>query len=375
MKTRISTLLCIVLLISQKTIAQPRVSEVVNKYKNAQSLQFSINTTEWSELHDKIMNWGYYIQVNQKYLDKKGLLNKADVTILGSDFYLLIDIPADSLSYYYSYYYLLDSMNKDEYWNKSKYLKFGGFPTNTWALLFYTPLEEFMFNKRHLKKRLKPHPSGYIFDMRNARIGDKMRLFINKNTLLIDSIEIKGEKHPKSFHFEYYGYNGQELKASKMFPIDKSNQYLQEIFNEKLQESKIEAQQKDSIKTSFNPVGEFKTLTLMDFWFIGCQPCHKSFPAIEKIRQTYSESQLDVKALTLNKQEDADKYKVKFGYTFDMLYDTNQYITKFDIISYPTKILITPEGDILYRAGGSKLNVDEYQIIKEIIDAYLKAQN
>jgi thiol-disulfide isomerase/thioredoxin len=160
-----------------------------------------------------------------------------------------------------------------------------------------------------------------------------------------------------------------------MFPIDKSNQYLQEIFNEKLQESKIEAQQKDSIKTSFNPVGEFKTLTLMDFWFIGCQPCHKSFPAIEKIRQTYSESQLDVKALTLNKQEDADKYKVKFGYTFDMLYDTNQYITKFDIISYPTKILITPEGDILYRAGGSKLNVDEYQIIKEIIDAYLKAQN
>lgn len=375
MKTHSSILLCIILLISQKTIAQPLVCEVVNKYRNAQSLQFSIIVKEWSELHDKMMNWSNYMQVNQKYYDKKGLLNKSDVTILDNDLSLLIRIPVDSLYYYYSSCYLIDSMEKNEYWNKSNYLKNFSFPANTGELLFYTPLEELMFKKRHLKKKLKPHPSGYIFDMRNATRGDKMRLFVNKNTLFIDSIEIKGKKYPHSIHFDYFGYNGLELKASKVFPIDKSNEYLQAIFNDRLQESIIEAQQKDSIRTNFNPAGEFEKLTLIDFWFIGCQPCHRSFPAIEKVRQTYSDSQLDIKAITFNKQKDADNYKAKFGFTFDMLYDTNNYTTKFDIKSYPTKILITPEGDILYKSFGSKLKVDEYQIIKDIIDEYLKTKN
>lgn len=358
------------LMFTPKTFTQQRVIDLINNYRNANVVNFKIKSSEFNNLHGKIINFEYYFQIINKNPAKEELLNRADITLLNSDLNLLVYIPVDSQSYFYSHYNFFRDMKKQENWNKEEYLKTFDLPINTWNIIFYTPFESLMLNKKLSKKKLKIHNSGYIFDFRHSILKEKIRLFINNKTLLIDSIHFA--KNEKKIYLDYYQYNDIQLNKSDVFPIDSNNNYLKSVFAKNALEAVQLIKQKDSIQTNFSPVGIFNKLTLLDFWFIGCSPCHKSFPSIEKIRNTYSDSILDIKAISYNNtQEEINNYKIRYGFTFDMLPDSNNFIIKFDVNAYPTKILITPEGDVLYRSKGNRYDIEESQYIIDIINQYL----
>lgn len=279
---------------------------------------------------------------------------------------------AEDTFWSYSHNLFFDSFTRIERWRKVDYLY--NPPTNFGKLIYHTPFEDgILFTKKHLNKNLLSlNDSTYSFDLRLLVERHKVRLFIDKKTLLIREISSISKKQSKLFHleFEYYNINGEKRKHSPVFPIDTTNLYLQEAAIRSHIEQKARNQKQDSLKQSFVLQEEFQALTLLDFWFIGCNPCFQSFKVMQKLRNDFSENQLKVELYSFDNQESIDDFKNKFKLNLNMLYDSPGYISKFGIKGYPTKILINAQGVELFRSSGN--NPSDYETLKKLIEQELK---
>lgn len=105
---------------------------------------------------------------------------------------------------------------------------------------------------------------------------------------------------------------------------------------------------------------------LIDFWGTWCGPCIELIPDLGKLHEKYKNLVIvSIACLEKNKEvvkKAISKYKMDWVNLYDPLMTTHTISDLFNINSYPTTLLIDPEGKILFR-GGSK----DFPVLKQIL--------
>lgn len=100
--------------------------------------------------------------------------------------------------------------------------------------------------------------------------------------------------------------------------------------------------------TSEAVAGKWK---LVDFWGTWCRPCREEHPTLEKMYTGKAGSFFDkVELITiacLDEEEKVSNYQKLFQYTFPVAMSDLKIEKQFNVTTYPTKILISPEGNAL----------------------------
>ncbi len=91
-------------------------------------------------------------------------------------------------------------------------------------------------------------------------------------------------------------------------------------------------------------------VVLLDFWASWCEPCKKSFPAMEELRRQYGDQGLTIIAVSVDeKQADMDQFLESVKVTFSTLRDANQKLVgEADVPTMPTSFLVDRSGSIRF---------------------------
>lgn len=92
-------------------------------------------------------------------------------------------------------------------------------------------------------------------------------------------------------------------------------------------------------------------LILLDFWFIGCIPCLNSMPDIESLHNQFSNEGLEVIGINCFDKEEPQNILKKInemGITYKNYFSDRALTTMLGVKGYPSVILLSPKGDIIY---------------------------
>lgn len=107
---------------------------------------------------------------------------------------------------------------------------------------------------------------------------------------------------------------------------------------------------------------------LIDFWGTWCSPCRKEHPDLEKFYHTIKSSLSNkITLLTVackDKEDKVSSYMSQFNYSFPVAMADNEIENVYNVKSYPSKILISPQGKYLIVPFG----VDWVDFVKKYAD-------
>ena len=108
---------------------------------------------------------------------------------------------------------------------------------------------------------------------------------------------------------------------------------------------------------------------LLDFWGTWCGPCMGEMPRIKDYYNKYSDKNFVV--LGVNSGDTTDRWKNAIeenGFNWRHIQTTkdNDLLIPFDVNSFPTKILLDPNGKIIYSSKNTEEKIDLYQMIDNI---------
>lgn len=113
---------------------------------------------------------------------------------------------------------------------------------------------------------------------------------------------------------------------------------------------------------------------LIDFWGTWCAPCKEILPDLKNISTRYSKKSLKVLSIAYDQNADIvkrfiEREKMQWDNIFEPFNITNapSMVNDYKVESFPTTILIDPQGKILSRAT----SVQEFKKIKELIEQLL----
>lgn len=119
----------------------------------------------------------------------------------------------------------------------------------------------------------------------------------------------------------------------------------------------------DEIKLS-NFRGKY---VLLDFWFVGCAPCHRAIPYKKKLFDEFGDC---LEILSINPINDSDailKYKKKeeLPWAFFTINKNALMMETLNIQHYPTYYLLDPEGKICVIPGSKMLMEDKFKLMAD----------
>ncbi len=137
-----------------------------------------------------------------------------------------------------------------------------------------------------------------------------------------------------------------------------------------MQCSYLQAKQAPSAKT-FDIKDYQGKVVYLDFWASWCIPCRKSFPWMNKIRQEYSQDDLVIIAINLDKEwQLAQRFLEEYPANFEILFDPKGSLAKkYQIKGMPSSIIFNREGKPVSAHTGFFLEkIEQYDTeIKQLI--------
>ncbi|HEX2866785.1 MAG TPA: TlpA disulfide reductase family protein [Ignavibacteriales bacterium] len=100
-----------------------------------------------------------------------------------------------------------------------------------------------------------------------------------------------------------------------------------------------------------------------NFWFTGCTPCKDEIPALNKLVDKYK----DCVFLAFSLDEDKGRLKrflAKYPFRFNVIPDASDVTGKFKVRSFPSTIIISPEGKIHHFEVGGANNINDVLSVK-----------
>jgi len=83
--------------------------------------------------------------------------------------------------------------------------------------------------------------------------------------------------------------------------------------------------------------------TLINFWFTKCAPCIDEIPILNKFYDKYKDK-VNFISITYEKKEDVQSFLKKHPYKFKHLINSDKFIKKLEITSFPINIFIDKNG-------------------------------
>lgn len=112
-------------------------------------------------------------------------------------------------------------------------------------------------------------------------------------------------------------------------------------------------------------------IVVLDFWQTWCAPCMRSFKGFQKAKEQWPEH-LEILALSpdwSDKSRHIKKFMRKHPYKFTFAW-AGELGEQLDLASIPFKIIISPEGELIYAGTGTKGAEGEYNAIEKMIAQY-----
>lgn len=99
-----------------------------------------------------------------------------------------------------------------------------------------------------------------------------------------------------------------------------------------------------------------KTVVL-NFWFIGCSPCRQEMPELNKIVAKYAGNpNVIFLGIALDRDYDVGEFIKKTPFNYALIGDGRYYADLFNIHSFPTNVVISKTGKVLFHSSGYTLN-------------------
>jgi len=104
-----------------------------------------------------------------------------------------------------------------------------------------------------------------------------------------------------------------------------------------------------------------KKAVVLNFWFEGCDPCRAEFPYLEEAYKQYSDK-LEVLAVNTYDGDESSvaAYKTEMGLTFPMAKADVKFATAYNVLAYPTTIVIDRYGTVGFLHTGSVPDTDSF---------------
>jgi len=94
-------------------------------------------------------------------------------------------------------------------------------------------------------------------------------------------------------------------------------------------------------------------ILVINFWFVNCPPCVMEIPELNKIVDEYkNDSNIVFLAVALDKSTDLEEFLSNHPFKYTIIDDGRFITTNYKITSYPTNIVISPEGKIHFSSSG-----------------------
>lgn len=171
----------------------------------------------------------------------------------------------------------------------------------------------------------------------------------NDNILKINKETFTNETSNFSSYDEYRKSMDKKASLSRRKSLEAS------MLRQQLPKAKLMRKDGTLIETS-SLIG--KTL-IIDFWATWCGPCRASFPAMQKLYDTYK-SNPNVEFLIVNcweraddKKKVVDEFIAKNNYTFPVYFDVNDEFAKsLGVTGIPAKFFVSPQGLVQFKESG-----------------------
>ena len=89
-------------------------------------------------------------------------------------------------------------------------------------------------------------------------------------------------------------------------------------------------------------------VVLLDFWATWCAPCVEAFPTLNRLQRDLGKQGLQVVGITLNSGtvRDVERVLKRHKIEYPVLMGDKKIEVKFDVIGYPTYVLVNPQGGV-----------------------------
>ena len=104
-------------------------------------------------------------------------------------------------------------------------------------------------------------------------------------------------------------------------------------------------------------------VVIVDFWGTFCEPCKKSFPKLQELNAKYSDSGLEIVAISEDEAEDKDKipgFADAYGAKFTIAWDSRKSAAKlYNLPTMPSSFVIDRKGKVVW--VNTKSRIYHYQ--------------
>lgn len=108
-------------------------------------------------------------------------------------------------------------------------------------------------------------------------------------------------------------------------------------------------------------------VVVINFWFIGCQPCRMEIPELNKIALKYTnDPNVIFIAIALDDKHDIKQFIKDNPFAYHIIDDGRIYANLYKINLYPTNVILDKEGKVRFDASG--YTSDMPNLINKIIE-------
>ena len=110
-------------------------------------------------------------------------------------------------------------------------------------------------------------------------------------------------------------------------------------------------------------------VVVLNFWFTSCKPCILEIPELNEVYEEFRENKDVVFAsITFNELDNVNSFLKKYPLRYPVVADAKEICDLFQIVGYPTNIIIDRNGDYFDYLTGGSLNIG-HQISNSIQNA------
>ena len=87
-------------------------------------------------------------------------------------------------------------------------------------------------------------------------------------------------------------------------------------------------------------------ISVINFWFTGCQPCIQEMPALNEVVRTYDKQAINFLAFSLDDEHKTRKFLKKHRFRYKQISGARSLIKEMGVSTYPTHIILDKDGVI-----------------------------